>query len=70
MGFCAPREELEAVFPLFHRRREALYALYRDRRGLTERSVRRTVGFLDDFYDVITDPEAVTREMIERCRPL
>lgn len=70
MGFCAPREELEAVFSLFNERREAVYAVFRDQAGLSERSVRRTMGYLDDFYDIINDPGAVTREMIEPCREL
>jgi hypothetical protein len=67
-GLCRPQEELEAVFPPFQYHREAIYDLYRDLPGLDQRYLRETLEYLDEFYEVIGDPEAVHEEMTRRCR--
>ena len=69
-GVCRPQEELEAVFPLFLEKREAIYELTRSLPGLDAERVENTAEYLDKFYEVITDPEQVEREMMRKCREL
>jgi hypothetical protein len=67
-GLCRPQDELEAVFPLFEDRREAIYDLFRNQDGLDSRYLRETLEYLDEFYAVLGDSEAVNKEMTRRCR--
>jgi hypothetical protein len=67
-GACRPREQLEAVFPLFHERRDAIYDLFRDQEGLEPKSRDRTLEYFDEFYALIDDERRVEREMESQCR--
>lgn len=67
-GVCRPREQLDAVFPEFVARREAIYGLVRAQPDLDPERMERMLEYFDDFYDVIGDPRKVTREMEDRCR--
>ncbi len=67
-GICRPREELEAAFLIFNEQRETIYDLFRNQRDLDPRYLEETVEYFDEFYDVINDPDEVTREMMRKCR--
>jgi hypothetical protein len=67
-GICRPREELEAAFPLFEERREAIYELVRTLPGLDPERLEDTIEYLDEFYEIIGDPRKVQRELLNRCR--
>jgi hypothetical protein len=67
-GVCRPRGELEAVFPLFFEKRDAIYQLARSLPGLDPGRIQDTIAYLDEFYDIISDPERVEREMVSSCR--
>ncbi len=67
-GACRPRDELEAVFPLFHDRRDEIYALFRNQEGLEPKYRDRTLEYFDEFYAIIDDERRVEREMESQCR--
>jgi hypothetical protein len=67
-GICRPREELEAAFQLFEEKREAIYDLVRSVPDLDLERLGNTIGYLDEFYEIIGDPRKVEREMLNRCR--
>jgi hypothetical protein len=67
-GVCRARDELEAVFPLFRERRDAIYALYRNQEGLEPKYRDRTLEYFDEFYAVIDDERRVGRDMEAWCR--
>lgn len=67
-GICRPREELEAVFPLFEDKRAAIYELVRTLPDLDPKRLEDTIEYLDEFYDIIGDPDKVERELLNRCR--
>ncbi|RMH15103.1 MAG: hypothetical protein D6701_10375, partial [Gemmatimonadetes bacterium] len=69
-GFCRPAVDYEAVFRRFLDRRERLYALAREQEGFEERSVRRAVEYLDDFFEVLDDPGKTRKRILEACREL
>jgi hypothetical protein len=67
-GVCRPREEIDATLQLFQEKKEAIYSLYREQEGLEERTLKRTIDYLDDFFEIIEDAGKV-RSRIERdCR--
>jgi hypothetical protein len=67
-GVCRPREQLDAVFPEFLARREAIYALVRSQPDLDPGRMERMLEYFDDFYGIIGDARKVTREMEDQCR--
>jgi hypothetical protein len=68
-GPCLPAEDYERVFALLREKREAIYALYRDDVGKLMRSytVKRTLDYFDDFYEIIDDPKRVKSEILDAC---
>jgi hypothetical protein len=67
-GICRPREDLEAVFPLFEEKRGAIYELVRTLPDLDPKRLEDTIEYLDQFYEIIGDPRKVQRELLNRCR--
>lgn len=67
-GLCATQSRLDEALALFRDQRDAIYALYQQQAGVNERRLRSTLGYLDDFYEIIDDPERVARRMVGRCR--
>ncbi len=67
-GFCDSPESFARVFAHFTDRRDAISALVREQPGLDEKHVKKSIEYLDGFYDVITDPGRARRDIIERCR--
>ena len=56
------------MFPLFFEKRDAIYQLTRSVPGLDPGRIQDTIAYLDEFYDIISDPERVEREMVSSCR--
>jgi len=67
-GPCLSDAHWTAVLDTFRRQKAAIYALYDSLPGLSERYVKDTRRYLDEFYRVIDDPRKVSGELIRRCR--
>lgn len=67
-GLCHTQGQLADTLEFFRERRAAIQALYRDEPGMGERERASTLAYLDDFYAVIDDPEAVERRLLRRCK--
>ena len=67
-GICRPREEIDATLRVFQEHKEAIYSLYREQAGLEDRTLERTIEYLDDFYEIIEDPGKVRSRIERRCR--
>lgn len=69
-GYCVHNDHVPAAIALFQSRREAINAVIAGETRLSEQ--RRTTArrFIDGFYDVISDPNRVRRQIIDRCRQL
>ncbi|MBE0591176.1 MAG: hypothetical protein IH616_02100 [Gemmatimonadales bacterium] len=67
-GVCRPREALDAVFPDFVARRDAIAELVRSQPGLDPKRLERTLEYFGEFYEIIGDARKVTREMEDQCR--
>jgi hypothetical protein len=63
-------DEYEAVYQDFRDDREALYDLWRSQEGLEEDRRKRTLDYLDDFYEILNDDRQVQVLMINQCRSL
>ena len=67
-GICRPREEIDATLGIFQEKKEAIYSLYREQAGLEERTLERTIDYLDDFFEIIEDPGKVRSRLERDCR--
>lgn len=66
-GRCKSAELWQETFDRFRDKREAIYALYRDEPRLSSSNRSSALGYLDDFYDIIADPQRTERTITGRC---
>lgn len=67
-GFCQNDEILQATIKNFMSKQNEIYALYQNQSGLTSASVKNTIKFYDDFYDVIQKEERLKWAIHSKCR--
>lgn len=67
-GLCRDPSEWEPTFALFQSRRDAIYALYRDHPLLPKRTRRKSIKYLDEFYQEIDEPARRARLVASRCK--
>ena len=67
-GVCRPRDDIDATLRLFQEQKEAIYSLYRSQAGLEERTLERSIEYLDEFFEVIEDPGKVRGRIERDCR--
>ena len=67
LGYCVNNAFVEGSISRFQQARETLYALVAEQEGL-ESSVRESIaGYMDEFFELVGNPEEVEREFIEEC---
>jgi hypothetical protein len=67
-GICPSRALLPATFQLFNEKRDAIHALYREQAELDPDVLKRSLEYVDEFYETINDPRRAEREIHRRCR--
>lgn len=66
-GLCASAPQLPETFALLNEKRDAIYALYREQPGLDAEVAKKTLEYLDEFYETINDPAKREREIERGC---
>lgn len=67
-GYCMPEMgEFTAVFETFNQLKADIYALYDGNPLLSSSYQRRTLKFLDDFYETINDPKKARKAFSYPC---
>jgi hypothetical protein len=64
---CLTEYDIERAIAMFNDRRDAIYSLYSGLSALDERSRERSREYIDEFYEVLSDPRAVRREFVRTC---
>lgn len=67
MGFCREEDEFAAVFDRFHDRQDDLMRLFSGFPLLEEKYARRSVAYLEEFFDSIRRPARVRRDFVRGC---
>jgi hypothetical protein len=66
-GYCVNNGYVEGSIARLKQAREELYALVADQQEL-EPSVRQSIAsYMDEFYEIIANPEEVERQIIGKC---
>ena len=69
-GFCVNNDHVEASVSEFLRARETLYNLAANLQEMAPTVRRLVADYMDKFYETISDPQAVQREIFDRCMPM
>ncbi|MBT8395526.1 MAG: hypothetical protein HKO65_18205 [Gemmatimonadetes bacterium] len=74
-GFCAdemgrPPELYDEVFQLFRDKEEEFRQLWQTQEGLEEGTLRKAMDYMDDFFEIISDPDRIEAYMLRDCRGL
>ncbi len=69
-GYCiSDMKEFTAVFETFNLFRDDFYAIYSDNPLLSDNYQKKTLKFLDQFYETINDPKKATEAFSYPCDP-
>ena len=66
-GRCEYIGNLETSVQLFLDKRDAIYGLFEDQQQLQESTRKKTLKFIDGFYDVVENPKKRQRAIESRC---
>jgi hypothetical protein len=64
-GIAYPLPIFERVFDKFRTLRPQIYALYENNPKLQPNYIKKTVKYLDEFYEIINNPKTVKREFTD-----
>jgi hypothetical protein len=67
-GLCRYNEQAMAAAELFRSRREQLYAVIDGETRLNEQRRRSARSYIEEFFEVLDDPQRFQRQVIENCR--
>jgi hypothetical protein len=67
MGLCRDEEAFDAIFQRVHAVEEPILALFSDGAYLDESVARRSVKYLQEFFEITRSPRAVRREFLRAC---
>lgn len=65
-GYMYPQPVFERVFKKFRKHKAAIYALYQNQPALPPAYVKRTLKYLDEFYETIDSPRLVKRLFVNQ----
>jgi hypothetical protein len=67
-GMCRHNDQIPAAIAEFQAHRATFAALIAGETRLAEGRRRTAQNYIDSFYDIISDPQRVDRQIIQRCR--
>lgn len=67
-GYCVHNAMVAEVIPEFNAARETFNELLNDPRLSSNRDRRNSISYLDDFFELINDPDEVQDEILDDCR--
>ena len=68
-GFCVEPDIFDATLEAFQSHRESLLGMAAENGIVSKRTSKKAVSYLEDFYDVVDDPDTLDRKIIGACRP-
>jgi len=67
-GLCQPNGNLDEAIAHMQSKREEVLALFENSKELEPKRKRKTLDFVQKFYDLLDDPKKVEEEIVARCR--
>lgn len=66
-GRCGNGDLLPATIDLFQEKKGEIYAVLDELPDLDNRNRGQVIAYLDDFYEILSDPDAVENEIVREC---
>ena len=67
-GLCVPRPILNEAIAELQSKREEILALIAGTEQLEDSLREKNVSYIEDFFEILDDPEATNDEIVRRCR--
>jgi hypothetical protein len=67
-GLCQPPGVLEETIAHVLSKREAIIGLFENTQELEPKTKKKTVKYIEEFFDILDDPEKVRKQVYDRCR--
>ena len=67
-GLCQPRPILDAAIAHVQSKREEIFALLVNTPELDEKNRKKSIEYIEEFYEIIGSPKLTNRLIIQRCR--
>jgi len=67
LGYCVNNELVQGSIARIRAAREELYALVARQPGLEASVIDRIAEYMDEFFEIIDDPEEVQRQILDKC---
>jgi len=67
-GLCQPTSNLDDAIATMRSKREAITALFENTKELEQKRKKKTLAFIDEFYEILDDPKKFKTEILGRCR--
>lgn len=70
-GYCLPsKDHYQRLFKVFLENKQAMFSLVEDFELLDKKSRPEMLDYLEEFYNIIEDPNRYSREIIGTCRQI
>ncbi len=67
-GFCRANDQLPQTVALFNAKKPEILGLFKNETRLDEHNRKKAIRYVEDFYDIINDPKAFKKQIIDECR--
>ncbi|MBT8091146.1 MAG: hypothetical protein KJO01_13155 [Gammaproteobacteria bacterium] len=67
-GLCQPPGVLEDAIARVQSRREDIIGLFANSRELESKTKKKTLKFIEDYFEILDDPKRMKKEIAGRCR--
>ena len=67
-GLCQPRGILDSAITQLQSKRDEIMALFESSAELSDRNKKKSLEYIEEFYDILDSPEEVEQEITDRCR--
>jgi len=67
-GLCQPPGVLEEAIAHVQSKREEIMALFANTKELEPRTKKKTLDFVENYFEILDNPEKLEKEIVGRCR--
>ncbi|MDH3576364.1 MAG: hypothetical protein OEO71_00920 [Gammaproteobacteria bacterium] len=67
-GLCQPPGVLEEAIAHVQSKREQIIGLFTNSRELEPKTKKKTLKFIEDYFEILDDPKKMNKEIVGRCR--
>lgn len=67
-GLCQPPGVLEEAISHVQSKREEILALFANTKELEPKKKKKTLRYIEQYFEILDDPDKLSKEVFERCR--